>query len=150
LGRHKVTPVTGRVVVIDFEMATDDPNQLDDWYRALKIKHADRVVIMPMRGRGSAFNILDPDTRTEWAKALQGDGLVPETCYVVLDCVRPAMDALGLKENFEAGVFLDAFGELLLEAGISEALVLHHMGHQDGANGKIERGRGDSRLQDWP
>jgi hypothetical protein len=37
-----------------------------------------------------------------------------------------------------------AIDELLLEAGIDEALVVHHMGHSG------ERARGDSRLRDWP
>jgi len=33
---------------------------------------------------------------------------------------------------------------LLAEAGIPDALVVHHMGHTN------ERSRGDSRLRDWP
>lgn len=54
------------------------------------------------------------------------------------------LDALGLDENKDAGRFLVAFDALKAEAGISEGVVVHHMGH--GA----ERSRGDSRILDWP
>jgi hypothetical protein len=61
----------------------------------------------------------------------------------VLDCLRPAMDAPALDEHSEAGRFLTAFDELLKEANIPEALVVHHSGHGG------ERSRGDSRILDW-
>ena len=54
------------------------------------------------------------------------------------------MDALGLDEHSEAGRWLTAFDELLKEADIREALVVHHSGHGG------ERSRGDSRILDWP
>src|SRR5205085_2644660 len=63
---------------------------------------------------------------------------------IILDCLRPIFDAFGLDENHEAGRFLVALDALLAESGVSEACVIHHMGH--GA----ERSRGDSRLLDWP
>ena len=62
----------------------------------------------------------------------------------MLDNLRPILDACGLDENREAGRFLVAFDALLAEAGIRDALVVHHMGHSG------ERARGDSRLRDWP
>jgi hypothetical protein len=61
-----------------------------------------------------------------------------------LDCLRPALDANGLDEHSDVGVFLTAFDALLEEASIPDALMVHHMGHSG------ERSRGDSRLQDWP
>jgi hypothetical protein len=63
---------------------------------------------------------------------------------LILDCLRPILDATELKEGNEAGVFLVAFDALLKEAGIAEAGIAHHMGHVG------ERSRGDSRLRDWP
>ena len=42
------------------------------------------------------------------------------------------------------GAFLVPLDALLAEAGIPDALVVHHMGHTN------ERSRGDSRLRDWP
>src|SRR5215211_1116258 len=53
-------------------------------------------------------------------------------------------DALGLDENRDAGRLLMAIDELLNEAGVPEALIVHHMGHSG------ERSRGDSRIIDWP
>src|SRR5690606_12636698 len=64
--------------------------------------------------------------------------------YLILDCLRPVLAALGLDEHHDAGKFLVAFDALLAEAGIPDALVVHHMGHA------AERSRGDSRLRDWP
>ena len=64
--------------------------------------------------------------------------------YLILDCLRPILDALGLDESHDAGQFLVAFDALLSEAGISDAVIAHHMGHGS------ERARGDSRLIDWP
>jgi hypothetical protein len=63
---------------------------------------------------------------------------------LILDCLRPVLDALGLDEHRDAGRFLVAFDHLLREADISDALVVQHMGHLN------ERARGDSRLRDWP
>src|SRR6185503_12255323 len=57
---------------------------------------------------------------------------------------RPAMDALGLDEHNEAGRWFTAFDELLKEAGVPEALIVHHSGHGG------DRSRGDSRILDWP
>ncbi|CAI9407873.1 hypothetical protein AESSP_01913 [Aestuariimicrobium sp. T2.26MG-19.2B] len=71
-----------------------------------------------------------------WAGVLSGDDIV------ILDCLRPALDALGLSENTEAGQFLTAFGELLGEACVPEAIAIHHTGHAG------ERSRWDSRILD--
>jgi hypothetical protein len=137
LDRFDVSPVNA-VTVLDFEMADDEPNQLDEWYQAAAIKHADRVRIVALRGRASSFNILDPVVRTRWAALLKG------TEFLIIDCLRPILDALGLDESHEAGKFYVALDELLNEAGIRNAIVVHHMGHQN------ERARGDSRNLDWP
>jgi len=137
LGRDRVTPIAGRVALLDFEMST---TQLDDWLRAQGIRHADRVLVIPMRGQAGAFNILEPATRAAWAGRFSDHQVV----YLTVDCVRPILDALGLDEHHDVGRFLVAFDALLAEAGITEALVVHHMGHTG------ERSRGDSRLRDWP
>ncbi len=129
-----VAPV-GRVVVVDDEL---DERMLRRWLRDQGIRHADRVTVVPLRGRLSSFNILDPATRTRWAEHLGRVGVL------VFDCLRPALDALGLSEDKEAGRFLEALDELAAEAGIDELAVVHHMGHQG------ERSRGDSRILDWP
>jgi AAA domain len=137
LGRDVVIPVSGTVALIDLEMGEA---QLDDWLRDQGIRHDDRLVVIPMRGRGVAFDILDPVVRADWASRLRARAVD----YLILDCFRPLMDALGLDEHRDAGRLLVAFDALLAEAGIAEALVVHHMGHTN------ERSRGDSRLRDWP
>jgi len=137
LGQHPVAPVEGTVVLLDFEMS---PRQLDAWLRDQRIMHDDRVIAIPMRGSARAFDILNDDIRAEWAQRLRNH----QAGYLIVDCLRPILDALGLDEHHDAGRFLVAFDELLHEAGIDDALVVHHMGHTN------ERSRGDSRLRDWP
>jgi hypothetical protein len=53
------------------------------------------------------------------------------------------LDALGFSEDKEAGRFLVAFDQMLDEAKIEEAMIIHHIGHTS------ERARGDSRILDW-
>ena len=137
LGRDMVVPVSGKVVLADLEMGD---SQLDEWLREQGIQHDDRVVVIPMRGRGASFDILDAATRSQWATRLRD----LSADYLILDCFRPLMDALGLDEHRDAGRLLVAFDALLAEAKIAEAMVVHHMGHTN------ERSRGDSRLRDWP
>lgn len=137
LGRFTVTSRASRVVVIDNELSED---MLRRWLRDQDIQRQDLFATLSLRGKLSTFDILDPAVRREWADDLRAI----DADVVVFDCLRPVLDALGLDENRDAGRFLVAFDELLTEAGVSEALVIHHMGH----NG--ERSRGDSRLRDWP
>lgn len=128
-------PAPRRVVLIDDEL---DPRTLRRWLRDQDVTNRDHVRILTLRGRLGTFDIRDDEIRAHWARQLAGADVV------ILDCLRPLLDALGLDENRESGRFLVPFDALLHEAGASEALVVHHMGHRD------ERGRGDSRLQDWP
>ncbi len=133
-GHFPAHPV-GRVVLLDNEL---DRAMLRRWLRDHRIGRQEVVDLVPLRGRLSTFDVLDAGTRAAWAEHLGAADVL------VLDCLRPALDALGLDENRDAGRFLEAFDELLTEAGIGEALVVHHHGHGS------ERSRGDSRILDWP
>lgn len=124
-----------KTTIIDNELST---RQLRRWYRDQNITHTDAVDIIPLRGAAATFDILDPVIRQQWAKRLAG------TDFLILDCLRPVMDALGLSEDKDAGKFLAAFDALLEECGAGEAVIVHHMGHAG------NRSRGDSRLLDWP
>lgn len=124
-----------RVILIDNELA---PNMVRKWLRDQGIRKTDAVDVVSLRGKLSSFNILDPEVRAEWAEYLGPADVL------ILDCLRPVLDALGLSEANEAGRFLVAFDELAREAGVGELLLVHHMGHTN------ERSRGDSRLLDWP
>jgi hypothetical protein len=134
LGKFPVTPVS-RVALIDTEL---DSRTLRRWLRDQGIRHTDAVSVLALRGAVSTFDILDPATRTEWAQRLPGADVV------ILDCLRPVIDALGLSEDKDAGRVLVGFDALMAEIGAGEGMVITHMGHQN------ERARGDSRLLDWP
>jgi hypothetical protein len=134
LGEFKTEPIN-RIVLIDNEL---DPRTLRRWLRRQGVEHPERVELVSLRGQVSTFDILDDKTRTRWAE------LIGPADVLMLDCLRPVLDALGLDEARDAGQVLTAFDALLYEAGIAQGMVTHHMGH----NG--ERARGDSRLRDWP
>ncbi|UXA12056.1 bifunctional DNA primase/polymerase [Mycobacterium sp. SMC-8] len=128
-----------RLVLIDNELSAD---MVRDWIRDQGIRNTDAVAdVICLRGEVSMFDILNKERRGEWAKWLRELGCD----YLIFDCLRPVLDALGLDENHDAGRFLTAFDELLAEAGTGgDATIVHHMGHSG------ERSRGDSRIQDWP
>lgn len=134
LGRLHVEPVQ-RVVLIDTEL---DERMLRRWLRDQNIINQAAIDVLCLRGRLAGFDVLDETTRADWATTMAGADLI------ILDCLRPCLDALGLSEDKEAGRFLTAFDSLCNEAGATEAVVVHHMGHGQ------ERSRGDSRLLDWP
>nr|WP_234898930.1 AAA family ATPase [Mycolicibacter kumamotonensis] len=134
LDRFDVTPV-GKVVLIDNEL---NRGTVRRWLRAQRIRNTAAVTVVTLRGAVSAFDITDPATRSRWAQQMAGADVV------ILDCLRPLIDALGLNEDKDAGKVLTAFDALLAEAGADEGMVVTHMGHQN------ERARGDSRLLDWP
>ena len=134
LGRYH-TDIVERVTIIDTEL---DKRMLRRWLRTQRIRNPDRVNIISLRAKLSTFDIIDPAIRSQWAHAIAGSKVI------ILDCLRPCIDALGLSEDKDAGKFLIAFDALLAEAQVEEAVVVHHMGHNQ------ERSRGDSRLLDWP
>ena len=137
LGRDDVTPITGTVAILDFEMP---PAKLKAWLKRQQIRDDDRVVAYSLRSDILSFNLLDGGARQAWAAKLRA-----QACEVlVIDCLRPVLDALGLDEHREAGRFLVALDAPIAEAAIQETVVIHHMGHTG------ERARGDSRLRDWP
>jgi hypothetical protein len=135
LGRFRVNGQAQRVAIVDTELSQ---NMLRRWLREQGILNTDRVDVIALRGRVGAFNLLNSDRRAEWAEVLR------DVDFLILDCLRPVLDALVLDEHRDAGKFLVAFDALLAQAGITDALLVHHMGHTG------DRARGDSRLQDWP
>ena len=93
-----------------------------------------------MRGLGHTLDLTIAEVRTAWANKLRA----LHTSVLILDCLRPALDALGLNENTDAGRFLNGgFDPLLKEAGIADGMVIHHMGHSG------DRIRGDSSMLGW-
>jgi hypothetical protein len=137
-GRFTVHTPGQRLVLIDNELSE---NTLRRWLRDQRITNTAAVAdVIRLRGRVGLFNLLDDHCRGHWATRLRDIGCD----YLILDCLRPVLDALGLDESRDAGQFLVAFDALLDDAQIPDAATVHHMGHTG------ERSRGDSRLQDWP
>jgi hypothetical protein len=128
-----------RLVLIDDELSED---MVRAWLQTQGIVNTDAVAdVMCLRGRVSDFDIVNDKRRGEWASHLRD----LECDYLIFDCLRPVLDALGLDEWHHAGKFLTAFDALLYEAEMpGDSTIVHHMGHSN------ERARGDSRIQDWP
>jgi hypothetical protein len=64
-----------------------------------------------------ALDLLDADCRAHWAVWLRARNVR----YLVVDCLRPILDALGLDESHESGRWLVGLDALLRDAGIPEA-----------------------------
>ncbi|MFD1210982.1 AAA family ATPase [Arthrobacter sp. GCM10027362] len=124
---HDVAPI----LLIDTEMTQ---RQLGRWLEQQGIRNRHHIEVLCLRGRLSQFNILDPEIRAKWVRVIEGAQVV------ILDNLRPVLDALGLDENHEAGKFLTAWDETMHDAQVSESLIVHHTGHGQ------ERARGDSAL----
>jgi len=124
-------------VLIDNEL---DERMLRRWLREQGIKNTHRVHVLSLRGRVGSFSSLDDQVRARFASMIRE----VQGAVVLFDCLRPVVDALGLSGDKDAGRFLIAFDALLAEAGASEAVIAHHMGHTG------ERSRGDTRVRDWP
>lgn len=135
LGVFTVREPVKRLVLIDTEMSQD---MVRTWLADQKIKNTSAVAdVICLRGEVASFDILSDERRSEWAAYLREIGCD----YLILDCLSPVLEALGLDENHDIGKFLIAFRALLAEAGIDgDATIVHHMGHTG------ERARGDSKL----
>ena len=121
LGQFAVnTPASG-VVLIDDEMSE---NTLRSWLRVQNIDNTEAVAdVITLRGNVTAFNLLDEHCHAAWVQRLADVGCD----YLILDCLRPVLDCLGLDEHRDAGRFLVALDALLNEAGIRDALLIQHM-----------------------
>ena len=97
LGQFDTAPAR-RVTLIDTEMT---PDTIKRWLRDQRISNTDAVEVLPIRGSVSSFNIIDPRTRARWVELIRGSDVL------ILDCLRPILDALGLDEHREAGRLLD-------------------------------------------
>jgi hypothetical protein len=123
------------VTLLDTEMNRD---KLRYWLSDQRIERPERVAVEPLRGHVSAFDILDPVGRREWVDRLK----VLATEVLILDCLRPMLEYSASMRTLSP---VSCWSRLTrwLHRGISELLVVHHMGHT------VERSRGSSRLRDW-
>ncbi|NKB87071.1 MAG: hypothetical protein GKS06_02465 [Acidobacteria bacterium] len=106
----------------------------------LDIANPEKVTLWSIRDDKRTFDIRDDRIRSWWAKKLSEARVE----VLILDCVRPVLDVLGLDQDRDAGKFLEPLAQLLAEAGIDAAIITQHMGHEG------TRTRGDSRWREWP
>lgn len=133
LGRFPLERGPLKVALLDTEMTE---GTLRSWLAKRGVcADGEKFKYWILRGAVSAFDPLDDDNRAQWA-----DLLAPFD-FIILDNLRPSLDALGLDENSEIGKYLTHFDMLVKEAGAVGSMIVHHAGHAD--NG---RGRGDSAF----
>jgi hypothetical protein len=137
LGKFPVITPDGVVCVIDTEMPE---HKAQHWLNSQQIKNPGSFTYVNLRGRAAELNLLAPAVRAHWAAEWSG------AAVVLLDCLGPILASIGLDENSatDAGRFLAAWQATLAEAGVTESVITHHMGHGG------ERSRGASLLRDWP
>lgn len=137
LGTFEVHRRAERIVVIDNEMTE---GMLTRWMRRQGVVNTAAVVgLVCLRGKGGLFDLGNDRVRDMWSQRLADLG----TDFVVFDCVKPALEAMGLDENREMGKLLYPLTDMLAAAGVADVLVHHHMGHAN------ERARGDSSALGW-
>jgi hypothetical protein len=139
LGKYPIDAPDGPLFLIDVEMT---PDMARRWLSDQGIKRPERFYYANLRGQAAAFNLLMPNIRAHWVTRISGVG----AGVVVLDCLGPVLASAGLDENsgVDVGRFLSAWEATLAEAGVTESVITHHMGHSG------ERSRGASRFRDWP
>ncbi|WAC55173.1 AAA family ATPase [Gordonia sp. SL306] len=126
-----------RIVVMDNEMNED---MLRYWIRLQKIRNTSAVAgVAALRDKPRLLDLGNDRVREFWVHRLRDLGCD----LLIFDCLKPALDVMGLDENHEIGKFLAPFSQLLADAGIGDVIVYHHMGHNN------ERARGDSTLVGW-
>lgn len=137
LGYGVTLPGSSRIGLLDFEM---DKDTLARWLRDMRIENMDRAYVWSMLGRVSQFDIRNPSVFGKWVDKIRAQQITT----LVIDCLKPILDQLGLDEHHDTGKITTPLSALRTEAGIRELILVHHMGH----NG--ERSRGDSALRGWP
>lgn len=132
LGEFAVRQAVTRAVVIDLELTHEMSR---DWFGRLGFAHPERVDVIAMRGLARMLDLSDPSLRSEWVERLRGADVV------VLDCLNPVLDALGLHVT-QVTRFLNLLDEVLIEAGVPHAMVVHH--HNDD-----EQIGGGNKVRGW-
>lgn len=136
LGDHRVHRA-GPVFVFDMEMSE---RQTKKWLGAVGIRNLDDLKLVSLRGATETFNLFDAESFNYWAARVRETG----ARTLVLDTLKPALDACGLNEREDGGRYLRMFGTFMAACGVSDSLICHHTGWA------ANRARGDSALLDVP
>ena len=112
-----------RVFVADLEL---DRRTLRRWLRAHRIQHPERVMAEDFRGKVASLDVLDDNRRRTWSTYLADHNVK----ILILDPLAALLGAYGYDENDNTGIgrLLAALDVLKADAGITELMVIHHMG----------------------
>jgi len=134
LGRFPVAPLTGRVVVLNYEVTG---TQFARWMHDIGVP-PDRCYVINLRGRRNL--LADAEGRAELVSTIQAQaGEV-----LIVDTFGRAYTGKSQNDAAEVTPWLVRLDEVAEQAGISEVILSVHAGW-DG-----ERTRGSSALEDWP
>ena len=134
LGRFPVDPITGRVVVLNYEVTGA---QFARWMHDIGVP-PDRCYVINLRGRRNP--LAEAEGRAELVaqiRAQQGEVLV-------VDPFGRAYTGKSQNDAAEVTPWLVRLDEVAEQAGIAEVILTGHAGW-DG-----ERTRGSTALEDWP
>ena len=134
LGRFPVVPITGRVIVLNYEVTGA---QFARWMADIGVP-PDRCYVINLRGRRNL--LADAEGRAE----LVGQIRAQSGEVLVVDPFGRAYTGKSQNDAAEVTPWLVRLDEVAEQAGITEVILTAHAGW-DG-----ERTRGSTALEDWP
>jgi hypothetical protein len=129
-----------KVALIDLEMSD---YHLASWMNDVGLLGDERLVTMGLRGQAKALGIFDDIRREQVIQQLQDHAVD----VLIIDPLGPLLRAYGMDENSntEVGQAIDMIYQMAQDAGVSELIIMHHHGKDDGLGA-----RGASVLMDTP
>lgn len=135
LGCFDVTPLTGNVVILNYEVAE---HMAYRWAVDIDIP-GDRCAVVTLRGRRNP--LMHPDDRAHLAEQIRDFN----TEMLIVDPFSNAFTGSDQNSTSEVRAFLSDLEEFArTEAGVADLVLTNHAGW-DGS-----RSRGSSALEDWP
>lgn len=133
LGRFAVTPITGCVALLNFEVSRQ---HIAQWAREVGIP-GDRLLIVNLRGCSNPF--ADPEDTARLAELMREHAVE----VIIVDPFGRAYPGKSQNDAGEVGAFLAVLDRFVEAAGASELILNAHAGWEG------ERTRGSSALEDW-
>ncbi|MFC7430666.1 MULTISPECIES: AAA family ATPase [unclassified Agrococcus] len=143
LGRFDVTPLSGSVLLLNFEV---DAATQGRWLADVGLDDpalASRVVVVNVRG---VENPLATDAGRRRLAAVMRERDVEA---VVVDPFGRAFTGIEQSNNSEVTAWLSALDRVVTEGGASELVLVAHAGWGDAKGQSQTRVRGASALEDW-
>lgn len=134
LGNFPVTPVSGTVALLNFEV---NGAQIARWLHEAGVDDR-RCLLVNLRGRRNPFGV-EAD-RDELAKQLKAH----EVESLLVDPFGRAFPGESQNDAAEVGRFLTELDRFKADVGANDLVLTNHAGWEG------ERSRGSSALEDWP